>query len=266
MDGPGFAGHRQIMHDLRTPLSSIRLNLQRVLRYLADRSFSDHPGWVAEALELCLLEVARLDEVARRAVGSSAQLEGESTHGGIGVFRADEALDHAVAVMRPLFEQSRIQLCFKSLVDGVWVRGRRAEFVGALLELLGNAACAVRAEPIGVRPTICLTLRHGHDPGTSRSELEIHVADNGPGVPSELRGRVFDDGFTTRPEGSGIGLAGAQAVLRSMGGDLELCTAVDRSPSSACTGANFVLRLPIEPSHGEHPTSGPRPESADGVA
>jgi signal transduction histidine kinase len=68
--------------------------------------------------------------------------------------------------------------------------------------------------------------------------LVIEIADSGPGVPAELRERIFYPFFTTKQRGSGIGLALAQKVVASHGGSLEL---VD-----AGGGACFRLRLPLE--------------------
>jgi two-component system NtrC family sensor kinase len=73
----------------------------------------------------------------------------------------------------------------------------------------------------------------------------LRVADNGPGVSDELRARVFEPYFTTKPEGigTGMGLAVSRSMARDHGGDLIL------EPASAAeeglTGASFRLSLPI---------------------
>ncbi|MCC6643029.1 MAG: PAS domain-containing protein [Deltaproteobacteria bacterium] len=74
---------------------------------------------------------------------------------------------------------------------------------------------------------------------TSAHELLITVCDSGPGIESELRERVFHPFFSTKPRGSGVGLAHAQKVVASHGGLLEL----DGHPGQ---GAVFRIRLPIE--------------------
>jgi PAS domain S-box-containing protein len=68
--------------------------------------------------------------------------------------------------------------------------------------------------------------------------VAIQVADNGPGIPVDLRSRVFDPFFTTKPAGAGtgIGLAVSRGIVEAHGGSLTLA-ATDR-------GACFVLRLP----------------------
>lgn len=77
---------------------------------------------------------------------------------------------------------------------------------------------------------------------TDEAELELVVSDSGTGVPADLRARVFDRGFSTKPagaEGRGVGLALARAVVDSAGGSIVL----DESPPTT-----FRVVLPTETS------------------
>jgi signal transduction histidine kinase len=69
--------------------------------------------------------------------------------------------------------------------------------------------------------------------------VALAVEDDGPGVPFEKSSDIFDAYFTTRADGTGLGLALARAAVVAQGGTLEL----DRSPVG---GARFVIRLPTE--------------------
>ena len=68
------------------------------------------------------------------------------------------------------------------------------------------------------------------------------MADNGPGIPEEIRSRVFDPFFTTKPTGSGtgIGLAVSRGIVEAHGGSLTLA-----DPDGG--GARFIMRLPLLP-------------------
>ena len=70
--------------------------------------------------------------------------------------------------------------------------------------------------------------------------LELRVADNGPGIPEGLRGRVFAPFFTTKPEGvgTGVGLALCRAVAAAHGGSI-------RAEATPGGGATLVVRLPL---------------------
>ncbi len=76
------------------------------------------------------------------------------------------------------------------------------------------------------------------DAGDERRELGIRISDSGPGIPEELRERIFYPFFTTKGRGSGVGLANAQKVILSHGGSI----AVESGPGA---GSTFWVRLPF---------------------
>jgi signal transduction histidine kinase len=85
--------------------------------------------------------------------------------------------------------------------------------------------------------------------------LVITIDDSGPGVPADLRERIFYPFFTTKERGSGVGLAMAQKIVASHGGSLAL-------ESEGGPGARFRMRLPLE-SDRAHSESGAVRKSPD---
>jgi len=67
--------------------------------------------------------------------------------------------------------------------------------------------------------------------------VEVEVEDNGPGIPPEVLPRVFDPFFSTREEGTGLGLSVSYAIVNAHGGKLEV-------RSTPGCGATFTLQLP----------------------
>lgn len=113
-----------------------------------------------------------------------------------------------------------------------------ADFNQVVLNLVLNAAAAIR-DTVGEDPddkgTITVSTRR--DGGWA----EIRIADTGPGIPEEIRRRVFEPFFTTRDvgEGTGQGLAVAYAVVvEKHGGTLTFETEVNE-------GTTFIIRLPL---------------------
>lgn len=102
--------------------------------------------------------------------------------------------------------------------------------VHALSNLLSNGAEAALTAPTRL-PTVRLAVR----PETTGATLV--VADSGPGVAAEHRERIFQPFFTTKTEGTGVGLSFARQVALSHGGDLAL------APPAPGEGAVFLLRL-----------------------
>jgi len=69
--------------------------------------------------------------------------------------------------------------------------------------------------------------------------VEVSVRDNGPGVPSAIRRRLFEAFFTTKPKGVGLGLSICKSIAAAHGGTLSYT-----SPQNG--GSCFTLKLPLE--------------------
>jgi signal transduction histidine kinase len=103
--------------------------------------------------------------------------------------------------------------------------------VHVLWNLVINARQAIRGEGrIAVR---C---------GVSEGEVLVEVADTGCGMPDDVRRRVFDPYFTTKPpgQGTGLGLTAVDRFVRSSNGAVE----VESQPGA---GATFRMRFPAQP-------------------
>ena len=99
------------------------------------------------------------------------------------------------------------------------------------MNLMGNARQAREAANKG-RVLTVRTRRQG-------DMVEIQVIDDGPGIPAEVKAKIFDWFFTTKPpgEGTGLGLAVSREILQAHGGNLRL-------EDTLGGGATFVLDLP----------------------
>jgi len=64
------------------------------------------------------------------------------------------------------------------------------------------------------------------------------IGDTGPGIPEELRGKIFEPFFSTKEEGIGLGLPIAQRIVEEHGGEI-------RVESSAGKGTVFIVSLPM---------------------
>jgi signal transduction histidine kinase len=78
------------------------------------------------------------------------------------------------------------------------------------------------------------------------SETRIRVRDSGPGVPADIRARIFEALFTTKAKGSGLGLALCRRIAEGHGGTIVLEPAVtgDGGDASEAGGASFLLTVP----------------------
>jgi signal transduction histidine kinase len=80
------------------------------------------------------------------------------------------------------------------------------------------------------------------------SQIEISVNDTGPGLPPGKAGQIFDTFFTTKPQGSGMGLAISKTIVESHGGRIW-------ANDDGGRGATFHFTLPAAPGETNPPTN-----------
>jgi len=114
-----------------------------------------------------------------------------------------------------------------SLQPGVPAAGPREDWERAFFNLFLNAG-----EAMGRRGSIEIAMRR------CERSVEIAVADDGPGIPAEILPQIFQPHFSTKPQGSGLGLHIVASIVARHGGTIAAC---NRQPGP---GALFLLRLP----------------------
>lgn len=140
----------------------------------------------------------------------------------------EKVVEEAVALVAPQKDLRRVTLERRVHQGDVTVRGSAHELTQIVVNLLLNAADAVRGEG---HITIELTPHEG--------EVELSIVDSGPGIPEVVRDKLFDPFVTTKPagQGTGLGLAVCSAIVERLGGSI----AGDNLPQR---GARFTVRLP----------------------
>jgi two-component system, cell cycle sensor histidine kinase and response regulator CckA len=128
------------------------------------------------------------------------------------------------------------------------VRADKSQLETAVMNLTVNARDAVHAQGGGVvrirtarlSHAEAVSLGYGDDKAGPGEVALIEVADNGPGVPPEIRSKIFDPFFTTKPvgEGTGLGLATVYGIVRQADGWIHL-------ESTPGKGAAFRIFLPV---------------------
>ncbi|MCL5269321.1 MAG: ATP-binding protein [bacterium] len=215
-------------HELRNPLEIIRAFTEDLERTLSGG------GQTAEALEACQEIVEEVDRMNRLVGRFLSYSRGAENGSAAGRARVLDALHSVTTILRPSADKRAVALATELAGNPRGEEAARwtaALDAGALKQVLMNLALnAIQASPEGGRVTLTAEARP--------RELELRVRDEGPGIPARDAARIYEPFFTTRPGGSGLGLAVSRQIALRAGGSLT-----HESPRSG-GGTCFVLRLP----------------------
>ena len=212
-----------ITHEVRNPLSSIALNTELLGDELDKLGEAD----AAEARALCKAitdEVDRLTGITEEYLAFARlpkpRLQPESVN---------QVVDSLATFVREDLAGRGVKLVV-ALDDTVpRAMADEAQIRQSLLNLVRNAAEALAG---GGGGKVTLATRRGA-PG----RVEIEVADDGPGIPGEVKPRLFDPFFSTKEGGTGLGLALTHQIVKDHGGDIRVVSGPEG-------GAAFVVSLP----------------------
>ena len=208
-------------HEIKNPLNSIVLHLE-VLKTKLDGAGREAEG----EIDVISREITRLDRVVKSFLDFTRPIELTMT-------RLDLAklVDDVVALVVPDAERKRIQIEATRDESAVWIRGDKDLLTQALLNVVVNG---VDAMPDGGRLEIATT--------SSGEDQRVIVRDHGNGIPEEIRDKIYNLYFTTKRQGSGIGLAMTFRVVQLHGGTIGFET---------WPGKGTEFRLGFSPASGE---------------
>ena len=200
----------EFAHQVRTPLASVMLYADKL-----DRNSPDSAR-VAEKISAGLNELKRMINDMLGFAAGARRLQQKISVSGL-------LREVALTLDGQLREQTALRVSVTD--EALSVAGNKDALKGALLNLVTNADQAGKGKTN--------ILLHGH---RFNHTVDLCVTDDGPGVPDELTARVFEPFFTTRPQGTGLGLSVVKAVAKAHGGEVSVTTST--------RGTCFTLQLP----------------------
>lgn len=209
---------RQVAHEIKNPLTPIRLGVQHLQRARAD-SRVDFDQVLDENVKRILAEIDHLDEIARAF----------SRYGAAPNTRPAAEPTDVAATVRDLIGlermgDERIQWGLDGADGACMALAQRDELREVLLNVYENARLA-GATAIGTTLTV-------------DDAVSIEVRDDGHGIPADLLSRVFEPHFSTRTSGSGLGLAISRQLIEGWGGTIDV---------ESEQGKGSVVRILLQP-------------------
>jgi signal transduction histidine kinase len=213
-----------IAHEVNTPLSVIQGRAGQIRHMVTDGEINTPAlAGFAEKIEATTRRIARIVRGLRAFARQGDQDPIQPTP-------MTSIVGEVLDLCRERFAAHGVALRTGAIDESLRVPCRATQIEQVLLNLLSNAFDAADHSPekwveLSVAP---------HD-----NEVQIAVEDSGPGVPEELRERMFQPFFTTKPvgKGTGLGLSISQSIAQQHGGSLALD---ENSPHT-----RFVLSLPL---------------------
>ena len=207
-----------VAHEVKNPLNSMRLWLENLKESLP----AEPDSGTTQAVQVLDKEIDRLDAVVKRFLDFTRPMDVR-----LEATQLADVLKEVLEIAKPQLRKSKIQVAQLLPIDVPEVYVDRALLKQAVLNLVLNA---VDAMPSGGQLRLMLS---------RRGEMaEITVGDTGKGIPLENRQKIFQLFFTTRPGGSGIGLASTFRIVQLHNGSIDFTTEVGR-------GTTFRIELPL---------------------
>ena len=210
-----------VAHEIKNPLNAIVLRLD-LLRAHAEAQ----DGELIPEIDVLSKEVRRLDRVVKTFLDFSRPLEVRFADLDLGVLIAE-----VTNLMTPQARLAGVEVYFDAPAESALMRGDADLLKQAVLNLVTNALEVMK------------------DGGHLRLKVErsgetvmVEVADDGPGIPPEVREKVFQLYFTTKERGSGIGLAMTYRAVQLHNGTVDFSSEMGR-------GTTFRLQFPAVVHH-----------------
>ncbi|MBP6708251.1 MAG: nitrogen regulation protein NR(II) [Candidatus Accumulibacter sp.] len=220
---------RNLVHEIKNPLGGIRGAAQLLEHEL------NNPG-LREYTQVIIKEADRLQDLMRRLLSPHRPMQP-------GPVNIHEILERVRSLLTAEFP-TILSVCRDYDTSLPELVGDREQLIQVFLNIARNAAQAIRRQPDGnassqgqitlrtraARQVTLFKRRH-------RLALEVQVIDDGPGIPDDIRDRMFYPLVSGRAGGSGLGLTLAQSFVQQHQGTIECAS----RPGHTC----FTIRLPL---------------------
>lgn len=213
-----------LQHEIKNPLSALMLHIQLLQERLAQ---DDMQPDVKEMLDVLQAEVNRISRVLDGFRNYATVNEA-----GKSPVQITDLIEKLVRLLRPQADSHRVDIRVELPTASVGtLQADEAQLEQVLLNLALNGIAAM---PKGGTLTFSVARQNEF--------VRIDVSDTGIGVPAEIRSKIFDPYFTTRPDGTGMGLALCFKYVQQNGGTIDFRTGDERGQP----GTEFTVLLPVD--------------------
>ncbi len=213
---------RQIAHEIKNPLTPMKLFAQHILRAYRDQS-PKFPKILEKGIHTIISSIDSLSNTA-----SSFSEFSRFTQPNLEIHQVDQLVREELNLLEQYREQNiQFELSLASSLPPAYIDG--SQFKRVLINVLTNAVHAIEQEG-KIKVKVYLQEQENF--------IVIEISDNGMGVPEDIKPRLFEPNFSTKSHGSGLGLAICKRSMDSMKGSIEV-------ESEWSVGTIVTLKVPI---------------------
>ena len=219
---------RQVAHEIKNPLTPIKLQIQRLIR-LKEKN---NPAWEERFDEVSAVVLEHIDILTETAneFSTFAKLYSEDPV----LINLDKTLKDQLLIFD---NRENIRIEYIGLEEA-FVMAPKPQLIRVFVNLITNAIQAVEIQQkegaVQAEGRVFIGLRNS----TREGYYDITFEDNGPGVSEENLGKLFTPNFTTKSSGTGLGLAICRNIIQKCEGEIRY------QRSFALGGAAFIVTIP----------------------
>lgn len=210
---------RQVAHEIKNPLTPMRLNIQHL-----QRSIGDNPENIQERMDkftgVMLEQIDTLSRIASEFSNFAKMPRPE--------IDSLDLIDTVESSVELYVNTPNVKFTFEREVDQGEIHADRKQLIRALSNLIKNAIQSIPKEKKGII-SILLFSQNGL--------LQLSITDNGTGMTEEQQEKLFEPYFTTKSGGTGLGLAMVKNILNEIGANIDFQTELNK-------GTTFIISFP----------------------
>lgn len=210
---------KQVAHEIKNPLTPMKLNLQQLQRAWLEKS-ERLPEVFEKVTSLIIKQIDSLSQIATEFSAFATMPIGEPEI---------VEVNHVLTEISELFQNSNCKIETKLAESGGLVYIDKNQFSRAVQNLVKNATQAIPENKQG------LVSIHSY---IEEELMKIEITDNGTGISAETQEKIFLPNFSTKTAGMGLGLAIVKNIISKAGGDVWFKT-------EAGVGTSFFILLPL---------------------
>ncbi len=213
---------RQVAHEIKNPLTPMQLSTQFLKRAWDDQK-PDFGDRLSKFTDTMIQQIETLSSIATSFSNFAKMPQPEARP-----LNVVDILDNVVALYQNI-ENADVTSDFGGHSEIICMLDKE-QITRVFVNIIKNATQAI---PEGVRGKIHVSLEN------LGSQVVIRIADNGTGIPDEIRDKLFTPNFTTKSAGSGLGLAMVKSMVENVKGSITFESEVGK-------GTTFIITLPVK--------------------